>query len=161
MEVYILYKKRLIRSENWIQKQKGWSTSSEISFRIFWHQKALVIKDQWIPKISCVIQLHHIPLFMVETKELIIFVSTCSYYSTNLMIIITLKHIVFIYSTSGLNYIKLFVLFKLLSNQLQCLWLAIICTIVYYLDWRRITCKHNARWLQITRLKASTVYYSF
>ncbi len=25
--------------------------------------------------------------------------------------------------------------------------------------WRSITCKHNARWLQVSRLKASAVYY--
>ncbi len=28
-------------------------------------------------------------------------------------------------------------------------------------EWRSIICKHNARWLHISRLKASAVYYSF
>jgi hypothetical protein len=53
MEVYILYKRVWSGQRTGSRNRRGrhfkWSGS-----RIFWHQKALVIKDQWILKISCV-----------------------------------------------------------------------------------------------------------
>ncbi len=47
---------RLIWSENRIKKYKGAEHFKWSGSRIFWRQKALVIKDQWIFKISCVIK---------------------------------------------------------------------------------------------------------